>query len=118
MNADEQTPSESTTNPSDPSSPAIERPPQKPKLFKPAFPSIAPNAMDLKEQNDALDRLALDQKREQMKEVEAVNLQMSQLQAASQLLQSSLATTTELNKSGPVKDAPAIDVRQKIKAAK
>jgi hypothetical protein len=117
MNAEEQTPSESTTNPSDPSSPAIERPPQKPKLFKPAFPSIARNAVDLKEQNDSLDRMALDKKKEQMENIEAVNLQMSQLQAASQLLQSSLSIT-ELNKSGPVKDVPALDVRQKIKAAK
>lgn len=115
--AGERAPSDSKAEPSEPSSLATERPPQKPKLFKPAFPSIAPNAIDLKEQNDALDRLALDQKREQMKEVEAVNLQMSQLQAASQLLQSSLVTT-ELNKPAPAKDIPVTDIRHKTKAAK
>lgn len=116
----ERTHSDSKTEPSQPSEPsplAVQRPPQKPKLFKPAFPSITPNAVDLKEQSDSLERLALDKKKEQMDNIEAVNLQMSQLQAASQLLQSSLATN-ELNKSGPVKDAPALDVRQKIKAAK
>lgn len=106
-----------TSKPSDQSKPEIERPPQKPKLFKPAFPSIAPNAADLKEQNDSLVGLALDKKREQMENIEAVNLQMSQLQAASQLLQSSLPAP-ELNKSAPLKDVPATDVRQKIKAAK
>ncbi len=95
----------------------LQQPPQKTKLFKPAFPSIAPNSEDLKEQNDSLDRLALDKKREQMENIEAVNLQMSQLQAASQLLQLSLPAP-ELNKSAPLKDVPVTDVRQKIKAAK
>jgi hypothetical protein len=95
----------------------LQQPPQKPKLFMPAFPSIVPNAVDLKEQNDWLDRLALDKKRDQLENIEAVNLKMSQLQAASQLIQTSLVTS-ELNKSAPAKDIPVTDIRQKIKAAK
>lgn len=116
----EKTPDKVAEVPSEPEpqvSQPLQQPPQKPKLFKPAFPSITPNAVDLKEQNDSLDRLALDKKKEQMENIEAVNLQMSQLQAASQLLQSSLPAP-ELNKSAPLKDVPATDVRQKIKAAK
>lgn len=115
--AGEQRATNTKPDPSEPSSPALQRPPQKPKLFKPAFQSIAPNSEDLKEQNDSLDRLALDKKRTQLENIETVNLKMSQLQAASQLLQSSLVTS-ELNKSTPVKDAPVTDVRQRIKAAK
>jgi hypothetical protein len=95
-----------------------ERPPQKAKLFKPAFSSIGINTADMKEQSDSLDRLAIDKKREQMESLEEINIKMSQMQAAAQLLTQTISPASEPNRAEHTKEDPVANIRQKTKAAK
>jgi hypothetical protein len=92
--------------------------PQKAKLFKPAFSSIGINTADMKEQSDSLDRLAIDKKREQMESLEEINIKMSQMQAAAQLLTQTISPASEPNRAEHIKEDPVANIRQKTKAAK